>query len=337
MNQQAHDAASLHREAIIFDATCPLANDPQHLYRWKNGGVTALAPTVASNHDPGSAMVNVGKWLQRFDSDPSLLHIKRVEDFHQAKAEGRLGILLHFQNSLPIGRNVENVWAFAAAGVRMIQLAYNVKNFVGDGCDERTDAGLSDFGVKVIQAMNRAGIVVDLSHTGVRSTLDAMEISEAPPVISHANVRTLCDSPRNLTDEQIKRLAERGGVIGANGFPAFVARKEQPSLDDLIDHMAYIAHLVGTDHIGLGLDYYAGTAGIAKPGEAEAAYDQLIAAGTWKPSAYPPPPWHYPAGLECPSGLPRLTERLFQRGFTPADIHKVLGGNFMRVFRAAWR
>lgn len=337
MSEMGAEARTVHSEAIIFDATCPLGNDERYLHHWVEGGCTALAPTVASNDDPGEAFAKVGRWLQRFDSNPQLLHLTRVTDFDRAKQEGRLGILLHFQNSLPLGRDVANVYAFAAAGVRMIQLTYNVKNYVGDGCDERTDAGLSDFGVKVIRAMNRAGIVVDLSHTGLRTTLDAMEVTEAPPVFSHSNVKRLCDSPRNLTDEQIKRVAALGGVIGANGFPAFVSKKERPTLDEFIDHMAYIADLVGTDHIGLGIDYYAGMATVAKPGEAETAYAQLIEAGTWKAGAYPPPPWHYPAGIELPSGLPRLTERLLARGFTAEDVRKILGGNFIRVFGTAWR
>lgn len=331
------DAKSLHEQAIIFDATAPLANDPQYLHHWVEGGVTVVAPTVASNEETGEALARVGRWHKLFANDARLLHVKQADDFQRAKESGRLGILLHFQNSLPLGRDVANVYAFAAAGVRMIQMTYNTKNFIGDGCDERTDSGLSDFGVKVIRAMNQAGIVVDLSHTGLRTTLDAMEVAEAPPVFSHSNTKKLCDSPRNLTDEQIKKIAALGGVIGANGYPAFVSKDKQPTLDQLIDHMAYIADLVGTDHIGLGIDYYSGQASIAKPGVAEAIYAGLIADGTWKPSAYPPPPWHYPTGIELPSGLPRITERLLARGFSPEDVRKILGGNFVRVFRAAWK
>lgn len=337
MTGVASPAQSLHREAVVFDATCPLLNDPDYIDAWIQGGCTAAAPTVASNDDAPAALAKVGRWLRRIDEDPRLLHVTRVEHFAQAKAEGRLGIVFHFQNSVPLGRDVDNVWAYAALGVRVIQLTYNTRNFVGDGCDDRTDAGLSDFGVRVIRAMNRAGIVVDLSHTGVRTTLEAMEVTEATPVFSHSNARGVHPSPRNLTDEQIRRVAELGGVIGLNAFPAFISTKPQPTLDDLVDHAAYIADLVGAEHIGLGLDFYSGMAGVADPARAQAEYEALVAAGTWKPAVYPPPPYHYPQGLESPAGLPAVTERLLARGFSPAEVRGILGGNFLRVFEAVWR
>jgi len=331
------DAGDLHRDAIVFDATCPLFSLPAYRGWWREGGATAVAAEVAAEESPGEALLALGRWHRTIGEDPDLCLVTGVDQFAECKAQGRLGVVFHFQNSLPIGRDADSVWAYAAMGVRMIQLAYNVRNLVGDGCDERTDAGLSDFGVRVVRALNDAGIVVDLTHTGARTSLDALELSSAPPVFSHSNAKALAPSARNLTDEQIRKLADRGGVIGMNGFPPFVGADPQPTLDRFIDHIAYIADLVGVEHVGLGLDYYPFTDGVAPLAEAERAYDELIASGRWKRDTYPPPPHRWPEGLERPSGLPRLTRRLLERGFSAAEVEGILGGNFLRVFRAAWK
>ena len=332
------DAERLHKEAIVFDGTCPLLNDTRYIAYWIEGGVTVAAPTVAGDDSCATAMKKIGRWMGIIrDRSVELTHVTRVEDFARAKAEGKMGILFHFQNTLPLERDLELVDVYHALGVRVIQLAYNVKNFVGDGCDERTDAGLSDFGVKVIRAMNGAGIAVDCSHTGIRTTLDAMEVSEKPVVFSHGNARTVCDNPRNLTDEQIKKVASVGGVIGLNGFPAFVSKSARPTLDELLRHADYMADLVGIDHVGIGIDFFQGQAGVVDDEQAMQAYRARLASAAWKPSAYPPPPYHYPVGLEDPRGFPNLTRALVDRGYTREEVKKVLGGNFMRVYSQIWQ
>jgi membrane dipeptidase len=330
-------AQTLHEQAIVFDATCPLFSLPRYRDWWREGGATVVAAEAADDESPGEALRAVGHWHRAMAESPNLRLVTRAEQFAEVKASGVLGVVLHFQNTIPLGRDTDNVWAFAALGVRMVQLTYNVRNFIGDGCDERTDAGLSDFGTYVVQAMNDAGIVVDLTHTGVRTTLDAMEITAAPPVFSHSNARALCPSARNLSDEQIRLLAARGGVVGVNGFPAFVSRDAHPTLDQFIDHVAYIADLVGIAHVGLGLDYYQGMDGVAPLEAAERAYERLVAAGRWKPETYPPPPYRYPQGIERPTELPNLTHRMLERGFSESDVRQVLGLNFVRVFEAAWK
>jgi membrane dipeptidase len=265
------------------------------------------------------------------------MQVTSVEGFMKAKSQGKMGILFHFQNTLPLERDLELVDVYHALGVRVIQLTYNVKNFVGDGCAERTDAGLSDFGVNLIKEMNRAGIAVDCSHTGIRTTPDAMEVSERPVVFSHGNARAVCDNPRNLTDEQIKKVASVGGVIGLNGFPAFVSRSARPTLDEMLRHADYMADLVGIDHVGIGIDFFSGQAGVASDEESAQRYQAALNSGAWKPSAYPPPPYYYPAGLEDPRGFPNLTQALIDRGYTGEETKKVLAGNFMRVYSQIWR
>ena len=332
-------AEELHREAIVIDATCPLASVGNHFEKWIAGGATVIAPTV--NRPPElmrDTMDRVGKWLRRLQvNQDRLLQVLSVEDIYRAKEENKLGILFHFQGTTPFEKDLNSIEVYHRLGVRMVQLCYNEKDFVGDGCAERTDCGLSEFGVKVIGELNRLGMVVDCSHTGYRTTMDAIEVSEKPVIVSHGNASAVCKSFRNLRDDQIKAIAENGGVIGLNGYPDFVAKKKKPSLDDLLEHADYIARLVGVEHISVGIDYFEGQAGIAGDEEAKVRYDALIAAGTWSPKAYGPPPWHYPEGIEMPDKLANLTAGLMKRGYSEEDTRKILGLNLIRVFEEVWQ
>ena len=333
-------AAKLHQEAIVIDATCPLARLQQYLDKWILGGATVMAPTVNVPDAAGlmyDTMRNLGDWLKTIRDNPQkFLHVTSVEHIYKAKEEKKLGLLFHFQNTLPIENNLNNIEIYHRLGVRMIQLCYNLKNLVGDGCAERTDSGLSEFGLKVIAELNRLGIVVDCSHTGYQTTMDAIKASTKPVIVSHGNCRAVCDSFRNMRDDQIKAIAAKGGVIGMNGYPAFVAKKPRPTVDDLIDHIDYIVRLVGVEHVSLGIDYFEGQAGVADDKMANAAYDQLVRAGIWNPRDYPPPPWHYPQGIEMPDKLPNLTEALLRRGYSEQDVRAILGLNLIRVFKEVW-
>jgi membrane dipeptidase len=322
----------LHASAIVIDHACPLVlpSADDYLAKTRAGGTTVAMATVASNQDFRGAINAIAPWLARFERDPSLIHVTTVEDIHRAKREGKLGIGFHFQNSRPVENDLGLLIVLHRLGLRVMQLTYNEKNQVGDGSTERTDAGLSKFGVSMIEEMNRLGIVVDCSHVGYRTTMDAMEVSKAPVVFSHSNAYGVFPSKRNIKDDQIKALAKSGGVIGMNAFPGFVSKDSfvdktrGPSLDQLLDHVDYIARLVGTDHIGVGLDYSIGTP------EGYRRYN-------YEPDTYPEPPWHYPTGLDDISKLPNLTKGLQKRGYSDADIRKILGGNFIRVFKAVWK
>ncbi|MCY3778899.1 MAG: membrane dipeptidase, partial [Chloroflexi bacterium] len=181
------DHRRVHEEAIVFDGTCPLlTHSPKHSSYYVEGGVTVVAPSLAANHNCGEAIKRIAEWLRIIrERRHELMHVTSAADFRRAKQRGKLGILFHFQNSLPLEQSIELVDVYHALGVRVIQLTYNVRNFVGDGCLERNDAGLSAFGRRLIKAMNRAGIAVDCSHTGELTTLDAMAASEYPVVFSH--------------------------------------------------------------------------------------------------------------------------------------------------------
>jgi len=327
----------LYREAVVIDGACPLANIDDYFRKWIDGGVTVIAPTVAADDNNHSAIQKIAIWLKKIEKNSDKLAlITSVEDIYETKKQNKLGIIFHFQDTLPMGSEIELLYIYHRLGVRVIQLCYNVKNFVGDGCDERTDCGLSNFGVKVIREMNRLGILVDLSHTGYRTSMEAIEISKKPVVFSHSNVEALCPSRRNLSDDQIKAVAKRGGVIGLNGFPVFVAKRARPSVDDLIDHVNYIARLVGVEHVAIGLDYWEGMAGVASDDEANQMYNKLISSGRWKKESYPPPPWWYPTDIESPLKFPNLAKALSKSGYSEKNIKLILGGNFIRVYKEVW-
>ncbi len=330
------DFAELHGRSVVIDAVCPLLVRKEFVDWYREGGVTVAAPTIASVEGLDATMRSIGGWKSFIAARPDLMQVASVADIERAKREKKLGLLFHFQGADPIEDDTNLVHVYKALGVGIIQLCYNVRNRVGDGADERTDSGLSYYGLKVIEALNAARIIVDCSHTGIRTSLDAIEASTRPVIISHGNARGIKNSKRNLPDDLLKAIAASGGVIGAVGFPGFVGDAARPTLDQFIDHIAYIADLVGIDHVGLGIDYYAAQWPVMDDAEAKRAYDGYLADGRWRPGTYPPPPHYYPAGIETPRTLSTLTGRLLERGFDAVSVQKVLGQNWMRVYRAVW-
>lgn len=325
-----------HDSAILIDAVCPLLHKMSNFRDYQKGGFTAIAPTVGAWDGCGEAMRNIGAWYKLIRDSDDLMLIRTAADIRIAKETGKTGIILHFQGTGPIEDSLDLIDSFRGLGVGVMQLAYNIKNRVGDGCEERTDAGLSRFGVQVIERMNTAKMIVDCSHTGHRTTYDAIEHSSAPVIISHANARAVYDSPRNLPDELIKAIGDNGGTIGVVGFPGFVSSDKRPTIDQFIDHIVYLSDKIGIDRVTLGIDYYMGQNPYVDLETATAAYEARLADNTWSPKAYPPPPHHYPSGIETPASMPALTEALLRREFTEDDIRKIYGENLIRMYETVW-
>jgi membrane dipeptidase len=329
MNAQQSDRAErLHRAAVVIDAACPLVNPKEirkRLPELQRGGVTCAVSTVASIEGAREALSAVAAWYPRVREHAEALCLATsAGEIDAAKASGRIAVVLHFQGAMPLEYDANLVEAFHRLGVRVIQLTYNERNPLGDGCTERTDAGLSDLGAQAVAEMNRLGIVVDLSHVGVRTSMEAIEASSAPVVFSHSNARAVCDSPRNLVDDQIRAAARTGGVIGINAFPAFVSKSAAATIEHVLDHIDYMIRLVGDDHVGLGFDFST---------ETEEDYEYF----KYKADVYPRPPWIYPAGIDGFEKIPNVTRGLIARGYADDTVRKVAGGNFLRVFRHVWR
>jgi membrane dipeptidase len=325
----AADGLASYSDAIIIDGTCPGEHWREAFSSWASGGASACVVSVAAWESCRETMDRLGEIFRMARESNELCLATGTADIRAAKRDGKLAIVLHFQGTGPFEYDPDLVEIYFRLGVRVVQLAYNVRSPAADGCEEPGNAGLSRFGRQLVAEFNRVGIVVDVSHTGHASSIEAVEAATAPCIASHSNAAAVHPSRRNLQDDLIKAIAGSGGVIGVNGFPAFVADTTRPTLDQYIDHMVYIAELVGPDHVAIGLDYTS-----RNPPMAE--YEQLVADGHWSRESYPPPPWHYPSGLEDASGLPNLTQRLLQRGFSGPDVRGILGANWLRVFDAVW-
>jgi membrane dipeptidase len=305
-------------------------------------GVTALNLTVgAVGGGPevfAETFERIGYWEREIDNHPDfMLKVKSAADLDRAKTSGRLGIIYGFQDATPLGEDLNRVKVFSRFGVRIIQLTYNRRNLLGDGCLEPGNAGLSRFGQQVVEAMNEQGLLVDLSHCGHRTTTDAIKLSKQPVAITHAGCAALTDLPRNKTDEELRLLAKRGGVVGIYLMP-FLRSHGQPTSEDLIRHVEHAVDVCGEDHVGIGTDGVVSRIeltpefikrhredianrrrlGISAPGEEEDVYTFL-------------PDLNGPRKLETVAGL------LLARGHSESRVTKILGGNFSRLFREVWR
>lgn len=337
MALSAADGARIYDDAIVIDMTCPLLREARYVDWCREGRMTAVAPTISGmsgNASTGFGMV--GGWLKYEAERDDTIVVRQAADITRAKAEGKIGLILHCQGTSIFEDNLDLVDAYQAAGLRVAQLCYNRKNLVGDGASERTDAGLSDFGVSLVKRLNRLNMAVDCAHTGVQTSLDAVEASEAPVIISHANARGVHDSRRNATDHLLKAIAETGGVVGTVGFPPLLVWEGQPGMDRFLDDIAYKVDLIGIDHVGLGIDYYLGQHLVEDLESATRRYNGLVAAGLWRPDEYPPPPYIFPEGIETPQTLYNLGPALAARGFNEKEMRKILGGNWMRVLGEIW-
>jgi membrane dipeptidase len=271
--------------------------------------------------------------------------VQDVADIDHAREHRRLGVILHSQTSTQFGLDLDLVTELHAAGLRVSGLAYNLRTPAADGCVESTNAGLSRFGHRLVQELNEVGIVVDGSHAGERSTLDAIDRSSRPIVFSHSGCRALHEHPRNITDEQIRRCADRGGVIGIVGVPMFLNGTPSMPLSVLGDHLIHALEVAGPDHVGLGLDYWFGFAAYAD--QAWPCVDPWADGGRrhwqdvgdllWDPEHLPPADAPDDIGeLPTAAELPTLTRHLLDRGLTEHEVAGLLGANWLRVLRACW-
>ena len=311
---------------IVVDGCAPLLSKPDAWEGWLVGGVDLAIPTVATHESPGEALRRVGRWRRWLAEDERLFHVASPADLG-ALGAGRLGVAFHFQNTTPLGDDLDLLEAYQPLGVRMIQLTYNHRNAVGDGCLDPEDAGLSAFGRDLLAEMNRLGIVIDLSHTGHRTTLEAIDASSVPTVFSHSNVRRLFDHPRNITNRQIRAVAERGGLVGVNAVASFLrADGVGANLSDLLDHIDYLVEMIGPDQVCLGLDFWA---------TGEVDFGEWTRGGLWTAddlSEYV----DWPKDIAGPGHMPRLAEGLASRGYSPKDIAAIMGENWVRLFRQLW-
>jgi membrane dipeptidase len=251
-----------------------------------------------------------------------------VADVNAAQASGKIAIGFDLEGALPLLEQPEMVAMYRDLGVRQMHFAYNRNNSVADGCHD-IERGLTPLGVRMVEAVNAAGVLMDCSHTGRRCSLDIMAASSKPVIFSHANPLGLQAHGRNITDAQIKRCAATGGVVCVSGVSAFLG-SAQPNADDLAKHAAYVANLVGAQHVGIGMDnsFRQDELSDRPPGDFDASYWWPESAGYTRdiaPMKYPP--------VETWTLLPAALEKV---GMNSQEIEMVMGANMLRVATAVW-
>lgn len=320
-------------DAIVIDGCSFFAT--RWTERQEISGVTALQMTVPMTWSGArEAFDYIHRLLDLTVREPRFTIIESTADIEAAKASGQVGFIIGAQNAMHFEYDARLVDEFYRAGMRVTQLAYNERNLLGDGCLETTNVGLSKFGEAIVKRMNAVGMQIDLSHTGERTTLDAIAISEKPCIFSHCNPKARADNPRNITDEQIKLCAEAGGVVGLTSYAPLVwMGGGAPSLDDFIGHIEYTVDLVGIDAVSLGSDSE------ATPGAYPAFVTKRLA--TDYPDAGAPLKKAHPGvrktnGIESMEDFPKLATALQERGWDDEAIRKLFGGNLLRVYKANW-
>lgn len=248
--------------------------------------------------------------------------VESMDDFERARAENKLAIVMGYQNVPGVERDLNLLRLFHDAGVRVIQIAHNIRNLYGDGCAEPADAGLSSLGRELVAALNELGIVIDLSHVGDRSGIEATKLSRQPVAVTHANAFSVCPNMRNKSDALLDALKANGGVIGITYLPPLVRMPggETPTAKDVIAHISHCAKRIGVEHVGIGSDFIT-----EQPPE---RYQEFMR----KPEVYGTWPWRFP--MDNLQQQQDLLESLLAQGFTSEQVQAIAYGNFMRLFKA---
>jgi len=261
--------------------------------------------------------------------------VRSAADMVRAQRERKLGIILSFESAEMLGGQVVSLELFRNLGVRVMQLSYNRTSPFAAGVMEPNAGGLTPLGRDAVREMNRLGIAIDLSHANPATTVDALALSGEPVVMTHAGCAAVHAHPRNKTDEQLRALAAKGGVVGIYDLPYLTASPRQPTVDDYMAHMEHALQVAGEDHVGVGSDVGIAPLDTSPAGLADIERNEKErrAAGLAAPEEDRPP---YVIGLNVPRRMEIIADRLLRRGYSAAVAEKVLGANFARVFAQIW-
>lgn len=324
-------AAALHADALVWDDHSGFephpAADLDQLERWRSAGVDHLSVNVGYDVISWQATIRtLADFRRRIALRPDrYLLVETADDVLRAKARGLLGITFDLEGMNALNDDAAMVAFYHRLGVRQMLFAYNLDNTAGGGC-HGADVGLTAFGRDVVAEMNRVGMVVDVSHCGHRTSLEAMEVSGQPVIFSHSNPWALTQRGRNIRDDQIRACAATGGVIGLNGIGHFMDDRDARS-ESIFRRIDYVVNLVGPGHAGIGLDYPFAVAG-----------DDIDTLLRRHPEFWPPSDG-YGSGLYRnaePEQFPELTELMLRAGYPEPVVRGVLGENFLRVARHVW-
>lgn len=322
----------VYNEAIVIDGLIIGRNwDEDSFEALDQSGYTGFNVSLDS-FTFNRALLSIEDWQKRIDNNPDkLIHATSAGDFERAKQENKVALLFGFQNTRMINNDLENLDVLYQAGTRWMQLTYNERNLLGDGCTERTNAGLSDFGIEVVEQMNELGIVIDLSHCGRQTTNDGINFSKKGAMINHSMCEALHKNhPRAKTDAQIRAMSDKGGVLGiiCLGYMIGPNLGVDTTIETYVDHIDHAVKVGGIDHVGVAADY---------------PIQGLEANGATRENWYEPrlsrfklsykvqwPPWI--PELDGTDRYRHVTRLLEKRGYSTGDIEKILGLNFLRYY-----
>ncbi len=311
----------------VIDALQASNWSEEHFRSLADAGADAIHVTVAFWHDCKETLAHIGKWNRWFKEHENLiLPVREAGDIERAHKSGRTGIILGFQNSSPIEDDFSLIEIFHQLGVRVMQLTYNNQNLVGTGCYEEKDAGLTKFGRMVVREMNRLGMIVDVSHTAEKTCFDAIQVSERPIAITHANPLSFRDVVRNKSDDLLLELARSGGMLGFSLYPLHLSNGSDCSLKEFCEMVCRTADLIGVEHLGLGTDLCLGW---------DSGYLAYMRSGTWddRKDRHSELKWpDYPAWFRKAEDLQNVADGLESAGFSDAEVRAIMGGNWHRFF-----
>ena len=323
------DPAALHRDAIIFDGLI-VSNWSRSVFDdMRRGGLTAANCTCCVWENFADTMKNIARWNAWFrEHDDVILKVRTTADIHRAKADGKTGIVLGFQNVSAFEDQLGYIQHFKDVGVGVAQLAYNTQNLIGTGCYESEDRGLSDYGREVVAEMNRVGMLCDLSHVGSKTSEDTILASEKPVAYTHCLPSGLKQHARNKSDDELRFIAEHGGFIGVTMFPAFLRRGTESTVDDYVEAIDYVINIAGEDCVGIGTDF---TQGYEREFFDWITHDKGYARQLAEFGAI-----INPEGVRTIGELPNLTAAMARAGWPESRIRKVMGGNWVELLSRVW-
>jgi membrane dipeptidase len=298
-------------------------------------GYTCVTPTLGFWEGTLESMDSLGRWRDFERECADLIVIARKSaDIRRANEEGKLAVVLGYQNSNLFEDRLAYVELFADMGVRVVQLTYNNQNELGGSCYETQDSGLARFGREVVREMNRVGIVIDCSHVGDRTTLDAIEWSEKPVAITHANARSIFDHKRNKSDAVLRALVANGGVIGCVAYRNITPQDACTTVDAWCQMVARTVELTSIDSVGIGTDYSHNTGQPDLDWMRKGRWTRSVQYGAGSaanPGKTPKPDW-----LKSAGELNKVHDGLRRVGFNAEEVHKLTAGNWLRLYQAVF-
>ncbi|WP_017429135.1 dipeptidase [Vreelandella jeotgali] len=318
------------RDMLIVDGL-QYSNWSREIFQqMREGGVDAVHATLVYHETIRETLSRMGEWNRRFEAHSDLIMpVREPADIHRARQQGRVGVFLGAQNCSPIEDDIDMVAVMRDLGLLIMQLTYNNQTLLACGCYETEDSGITRFGRQVIREMNRVGMVIDMSHSAERSTLEAIELSERPVIISHANPAAWQPARRNKSDRVLGAIAESNGLLGFSAYPFHLKNGPDCTLAEYCAMIARTADKVGVEHLGIGTDLCQNqpTSVLEWMRNGRWSKDMDYGEGSASNAGWPAPlPW-----LRDNRDFPNLVAGLRDVGFAEHEVAGIMGQNWVAL------